>query len=457
MNVTVLCLSLLCSPPAVRSLAHSYRDGDIQVDARAESGYSVTSLRIINRRDEDIVVDVNGSYLRPQVHGIQRIGIGIVRRGNGDTTVRLAAGETVDLEVLTVCMDASLSAPSDGQSLILAERLAPKAIRGVLREWKRNPRARPSLVQQVVWRTSRAARRRIRPTRRIELLDVAEQVAVTAGRFFVLEDDGRLFSDKNLALLEPVGSRFRGLWAGDATFALREVDAVAGDGPRSTSLVRFDADSGQWSGGDISVPAASARDVLWVSRSGREVLIHRESGDVVRLDGERELVVARGASEVVVSGGGGLVYWTPDGEPQALYAVDRDGRRVRTFRVAAGIAELATTGSEVYVLDREGLLRCIRDGAFEEVCGDVEFIATSGAAVIVAHEATSDGGARTSSLRIIQSGKPSFVIGRPATKSRRFLFDPTTDDLHCWAADGSLLWYNPRSEAWHRMRVSAAE
>ncbi len=100
MRLALLCLCIsgwwasLSSPSlaiSVKYLAHASRDGDIVVRAHSFVGFQITALHILNQRDTDLELDVNGSYLRPQVEGVQRIGIGIVRGGSGSSRLRLSS------------------------------------------------------------------------------------------------------------------------------------------------------------------------------------------------------------------------------------------------------------------------------------------------------------------------------------------------------------------------------
>ncbi len=92
MRLALLCLCIsgwwasLSSPSlaiSVKYLAHASRDGDIVVRAHSFVGFQITALHILNQRDTDLELDVNGSYLRPRVEGVQRIGI--VRGGSGSS------------------------------------------------------------------------------------------------------------------------------------------------------------------------------------------------------------------------------------------------------------------------------------------------------------------------------------------------------------------------------------
>lgn len=150
--------------PVVR-LHEAVAAGTVAATGRQPQSYAQVTVRLSNRTQGRIAVDVAGSYLAPKRPGsCQRLGIGpavtpsgtdtpVKRRGPGTVVVELEPGATTDFVANTCCLDSSLACPTNQEFVGAAEPL-PAVRETVLRWWADNPTAPQSAVNQAIWNDS---------------------------------------------------------------------------------------------------------------------------------------------------------------------------------------------------------------------------------------------------------------------------------------------------------------
>jgi hypothetical protein len=135
--------------------------GDVGVLGVQPGSYRQVTLRIENRTDEELSVDLVGSFLRPKKKGsCQRLGLGpaitpnaTLRSGKGTIVVKLAPRETRELRLNTVCLDAGRPAPMDHEFVVAPDPLPPVRLK-VMKWWADHPDAAQGQVNSAIWRFS---------------------------------------------------------------------------------------------------------------------------------------------------------------------------------------------------------------------------------------------------------------------------------------------------------------
>ncbi|MEZ0227015.1 MAG: hypothetical protein ACAI25_00195, partial [Planctomycetota bacterium] len=154
--------------PAPRPLWQALASKEITVEPRSTGGADRAELTIANVGSDGLVLDVNGALVLPvktvgktvaapahdaglwtnpgtrekppeEFEPTQPLGVGLVAGKGGDTTIRLARGQTAKVAVLTVCLNQDMLAPDATTPLVLAREPAPDKARAVLAAWKAEP------------------------------------------------------------------------------------------------------------------------------------------------------------------------------------------------------------------------------------------------------------------------------------------------------------------------------
>lgn len=360
MLITLVVFAGLSGLPLQKSLASACRDGDLTVEAKPYAGHSIASLDITNRRNHQLIIDVNGSYLVPEAGDPQRLGLGLVQAGNPDTSVRLGPGARVQIKILSVCMDASKRGPGVQDRYQVAKNFAPDRILQILREWKDRPSLDPSTVQSVVWGNSPTSTlERVPQPQRINSADlqVVRKSIVHGGNVFVLNGDGKLFQGSQSKALKLIARKFLDLWTDGRLFAIRQVPNRFRKGALKTVISRFDHDTGGW--GDVLdvVPG----NLLWVAPNSTAAVVQTLRNDVLLIDSLGETQLLANPRSVAVTPAG-QIYWVPSERPNRVYGLRPDLKAVRIHTHDVPIRSLICPGKFPYVLDRERNLVCLKNG-----------------------------------------------------------------------------------------------
>ncbi len=145
--------------PSIITLREAAALGRVRAHGYEPASYRRLHVRVENRTQEALHVDMCASYLRPRRSGsCQRLGIGPPvtptpkkkRYPPGTVIVRLDPGETKDVQFHTCCLDAGLRAPSK-QSFVVASDPLPPVREKVLRWWAENPQVPQGRVNSAIW------------------------------------------------------------------------------------------------------------------------------------------------------------------------------------------------------------------------------------------------------------------------------------------------------------------
>ena len=209
-----------CFPPVV-TLRQAVQSTALEAQGFNPGSYKSVSLRLTNRGDAPLRIDLCASYLRPNRRGsCQRLGLGPVvtprerptrrppqrdRRSlaegpdtehtdpPGTVVVALAAGEERVVRVRTCCLDAGKAAPGR-QTFHVAKARLPKVRETVLRWWADNPAAPQGAVNAAIWQNRDTVHVPESSPFYATLTPVPVRVAAHAGVRYVLHSDGELLS-----------------------------------------------------------------------------------------------------------------------------------------------------------------------------------------------------------------------------------------------------------------------
>jgi hypothetical protein len=144
----------------VLTLREAASRGLVSAEGFQPSSYRRVFLRMKNRTQEPLDVDLCGSHLKPKRGGsCQRLGIGppVTPRprpkkkvGGGTVVIHLAPEEEIELELNTCCLDAGRPAPSKHE-FVVARKSLPPVREKVLRWWADNPTAPQHAVNSAIW------------------------------------------------------------------------------------------------------------------------------------------------------------------------------------------------------------------------------------------------------------------------------------------------------------------
>jgi hypothetical protein len=344
-----------------KPLAYALRDGDIAVEVISHCGHSVSVLSIENLREEQARIDVNGSYLAPENARCQRLGLGLVRAGDSNTTIGIPAFCRVEVKVLSVCMDASKRTPASGARYRLVPELAPAGVLECLRQWKSNPDLPQITVQAKVWsRGLPAEARSLRPAPAARVLSApGSKVIVCQGLCFSLTAEGQVFAGPPGGDHWPVATGVVDLWASDGVQVLRQIAGGAGGTETArTVLSSYDAEGSSWH--DLPLPVEPGQ-LRWLAPDGGEALILTAGGTLKRFRDGNSTKVLQGARLLEVSSEGDA-FWVPDQDPRLLMQAGRRGGAV-SYRHQVAIRDLACTEDRLYLVDEGGsLISCEAQG-----------------------------------------------------------------------------------------------
>jgi len=157
-------------PPAFADLKlvllrQAAADGRVKVGGINPSGYRRVTLKIENRGDQRLAVDLCGSFLRPKKKGsCQRLGLGpaitpqaTLKLSAGTIVVHLEPGEKKSIRMNTVCLDAGRSCPGS-QSFVISPDALPAVREKVMRWWADHPDVPQGAVNSAIWRFSETVR-----------------------------------------------------------------------------------------------------------------------------------------------------------------------------------------------------------------------------------------------------------------------------------------------------------
>lgn len=203
--------------------------------------YRQVMLRVKNRTDEPIRVDVCGSHLEPRRKGsCQRLGIGpvVTPRGKrkrptkrypkppevppGTVVIDLKSGEAKEVHLWTCCLDAGKPAPSHQTFTVSVDPL-PEVREQALRWWAANPDAPQGVVNRAIWQfrpvDESSAFESTRGGRRPRVLG-SSGVALHAGTLYRL-DAGELTARDPDGIVRFLGTQMGGVYPTDsATYAV---------------------------------------------------------------------------------------------------------------------------------------------------------------------------------------------------------------------------------------------
>lgn len=454
----VLQILFLCVTPAfvgpeaviTKPLAHAYRDGDVKVEARSHSGYSITQVRIRNTSHRDITVDVNGSYLRPSASRVQRIGFGLVRAGSGDTSVRLKPSERVSLKLLTVCMDAPKSSPGRTTRFELAKTLAPPEQLKVLRHWKANPRISQGQIQSAVW--GHRVPEPPRPPATPGLKKETTKVVPYAGGMFVLDESrDLLFGERPTRLAALPGDVFD-VWAGSNAYAIRETIGKGRTDVIRTVISSFDRETRGWSNLDLrAVPG----ELIWVSPRETTALIRTLDGNIRRVTSSSSRTVVRGVREVAVTRSGD-VYWVSNEDPRVLCKTDLRGAKTKKYRHGMTIRRVVSAGDSIYFHDLGDRLQIVDGGSGPRwLRGDVSFIQAAGDRLLVGTNEEIEGfEIRSGSLHYYEGAEDLGRFPYPKGKPKVYFYDRAAETLFCDGTNGHLRQFDKQRGTWKKIRLT---
>ena len=448
MNAALILICATAFPAEIRHptpLAHALRDGSISVKAASHSGHSIARLKIRNERQEPLLVDVCGSYLEPDDESYQRLGLGLVRAGDGDTTVALKPRRWVRLKVLSVCMDSSKSSPWRGRKYTLSPELAPLEILSALEEWRNNPHTPQGEIQSAVWR-----RRTVRPIAAPPVNPIPvnwKKLVPYDDRLFILKDDGGLFFGGSLKELTRVPGAVFDVWAGDSVYAVREEVTRGPTGVPQTVVSRFDLETRGWA--NLSIRGVKGQ-LKWVSENEDEALVLNPRGELLHVTEGEAFVVVKGARLLEVLSKD-RIYWVPRKAPRTLQAASLKKRRhYEVYRHHHAYLGMTRVRDSLYFLDSRGTLAYFGRKGPRRLRGHVSFIQPAGDQLLVG---TSEEGnplqPAPGQLHFYRRDRSVRSFHYPGGNDLRYFFDPKAKRLFCIDQSRAL---NSLGQSWNRVR-----
>ncbi len=412
-----------------KPLAQALREGDVSVKARSHSGYSAAALEIRNLRNEPLAIDVNGSYLEPEDQSYQRLGLGLVRAGDSDTTVSLKGRGLLSLKVLSVCMDPSRSGPRNGARYRLAPELAPPEVLACLERWKSRPETPQSEIQSAVWGKSTSRSRPERPAGQLVLPRNTEKVISHGGRLLVLTTEGDLIVTAQDVHEEKAASKVIDLWAGREVYVLREAFSGTVTGVFRTVISRFDPLSGTWS--DLPIDAEPGR-LMWVAADGGEAIVLARDDRLKRIS-EGRAVPLLGKARIIEVAPSGRILLVPAKDPGAIDEIDRRGRTLLLYRHRVPIQAIACAGDDIYILDANGSLIDLSGVRPRRLAGEAAWIQAAGERLLSGLTGTSGPlDSRPPAFQVFRSGQRVRSLSLPEGTGIRYVFDPVTGEVLCF-------------------------
>lgn len=451
-TVVVLCLSLL-SAAASKPLAIAYRDGDIAVHCASFAGHTLALLKIQNLAGNDLLIDVNASYMVPADEGVQRLALALLKTGSSDTTLRLAAAGQTEVKVLCLCMDASKATPTSTQKFILAKRLAPRRALTIVKDWKLRPNTPQTTVQSAIWGhipSIKAPSGEAFPEPAgftSADFQTTREYALHGKNLYALTADGNLFrgtTDAPLSLLE---RKCVDLFSDGRLFAIRNIPCRSSRARLLTVVSALDSDTSAWADLFESEPGK----ILWVDASSRAAIVQTLAGAVARVEASKQTPLLQHPRAIAVSPEG-TVFWVPADAPSELRRLAADGQPATVHRHEARLLSVISPDEFPHALDCRGNLLRFEDGKVRQVRNDVLAIEPLNGKWLVMTRSQPRGHEQVPGRIYLCGGEsPVLEFTHPAHLPRHYLCQPRSSALFSIDAGLALRQYDGQQQTWQRL------